>query len=435
MSGRGIGTGIRARARRGLRRAAALPALVLLACPGEAPPPARAPVAVQIEVARVGPLADRREYVGNVRSIDRIEIRARVRGYLVDQLFEDGARVAKGARLFRIDPRPFEVALAEAKGQLARAEAEAIRAERDLERANALYESGVVSPGLLDERRAARDATKAAEEAARAAVRAAELELSYADIRAPVAGRMGRAMIDEGNLVGESGQDTILAELVVEDPVRVYFAAPEGEAIPRVDGSGAASDAPPAIPVRILLGDGTPYPHAGAVDYVDPSVDTERGTLALRAVVPNPDGELRPGQFVRVVAEFPDTRRAVAVPQRAVLDEQGGSYVLLVGAEDKVERRPVTPGRMVDGRQEIRAGLSGGERVIVDGVQGVRPGDVVKPESVAKQDGPVAPDASIPGEPAPPGAAADLSAPEPAGATPESTSGTATPTHPGKASS
>lgn len=384
--------GSRAAAGRRLRRMAIFVASFAVACPGAEAPPAPGPASVKIEVAAIASLTDRREYVGNVRSVDRIEIRARVRGYLIEQLFEDGARVARGARLFRIDPRPFEVAVAEARGELARTEAEAERARKDVERAEALFASGVVSPGLIDERRAARDSTVAAAAAARARLKAAELDLSYTDIRAPIAGRMGRALVDVGNLVGESGQDTILAELVVEDPVRVYFAAPEGEAIPHTGAVTAASApgatpsaSPASITVEIELGDGSRHPHPGVVDYVDPSIDAERGTLSLRAVVPNPEGTLRPGQFVRVLAKFPDEDRAIVVPQRAVLDEQGGSYVLLVSADDSVERRPVRPGRMVDGRQEILSGLEGGERVIVDGLQGLRPGAKVRPEAVAKE--------------------------------------------------
>ncbi|MFO0687973.1 MAG: efflux RND transporter periplasmic adaptor subunit [Myxococcota bacterium] len=368
-----------------LAATAVLAACLGVGCPQGAPPAARGPAKVLVEPASVSPLADRREYVGNVRAVDRVEIRARVRGYLVEQLFEDGARVAKGALLFRIDPVPFEVALAEAKGQLARARAEADRAERDLARAEVLFESGVLSDERIDERRTAREETAAAVDAARAAVKAAELELSYAAIRAPAAGRVGRALVDVGNLVGESNQDTVLAELVQEDPVHVYFAAPEGEAIPLLgQAPNAGSGSPASIPVQIELGDGTRYAHAGVVDYVEPTVDATRGTLSLRARVPNPEGVLRPGQFVRVLAEFPDAPSAVVVAQRAVLDEQGGSFVLIVGAEDKIERRPVRPGRMVEGRQEILEGLEGDERVVVDGMQGVRPGDVVAVVPVAE---------------------------------------------------
>ncbi len=386
MSGRQDDVRRRAVGLRRLRFAAALGAGLALACPGGEPPASRGPATVKVDVAQVAALADRREYVGNVRAVDRVDVRARVRGYLVEQRFEDGARVAKGDLLFRIDPLPFEVALAEAKGQLARAHADAVRAEQDLARAEVLFESGVVSSEVIDQRRAARNATAASAEAAQATVRAAELGLSYANVRAPVAGRMGRALVDIGNLVGESGQDTILAELVQEDPIHIYFAAPEGEALPKSGGdpSGPSASASPApIPVRIVLGDGTSYPHEGVVDYVAPTVDATLGTLAVRARVPNPEGALRPGQFVRVVARFPDVPTAVLIPQRAVLDEQGGSYVLLVSKDDTVERRPIRPGRMVDGRQEVLEGLAGGERVIVDGVQGVRPGDAVRAESIA----------------------------------------------------
>lgn len=360
-----------------LRFAIALCAAAALACPGGDAPPARPPVEVKVDVARVAPMSDRREYVGNVRAVDRVEVRARVRGYLVEQKYADGALVAKGDLLFRIDPEPFEVALAEAKGQLARARADAVRAEQDLARAEALFESGVVSTELIDQRRAARNSTAAAVQAAQATVKAADLNLSYASVRAPVAGRMGRRLIDIGNLVGESGTDTILAELIEEDPIHVYFAAPEGEALPR-SGSERERAAAVPIPVRILLGDGSDYPHEGVVDYVAPTVDSEQGTVSVRARIPNPEGVLRPGQFVRVIASFPDVPEAVMIPQRAVLDEQGGSYVLLVKDDDTVERRPIRPGRMADGRQEVLEGLKGGERVIVDGVQGVRPGDPVR---------------------------------------------------------
>jgi membrane fusion protein (multidrug efflux system) len=380
MSGRNDGLGRRGPKRRVSVLGAVLAANGLLACSGGEPPAAPPSPAVVVDVARIAPLADYREYVGNVRAMDRVEVRARVRGYLVEQRFADGARVAKGDVLFRIDPEPFQIALAEAKGKLASAHADAVRAAQDLARAEALFQRGVVSDEIIDQRRAARDATAAAETAAKASVRSAELNLSYAEVRAPVAGRMGRALIDVGNLVGESGTDTILAELVEEDPIHVYFAASEGEALPH---RTSKSDAP--IPVQVLLGDGTRYPHEGVVDYVAPTVDADLGTLSVRARVPNPEGLLRPGQFVRVIAHFPDIAGAVLVPQRAVLDEQGGSYVLLVGADDKVERRPIRPGRMVDGQQEILAGLAGGERVIVDGSQTVRPGDTVRATSAEAQ--------------------------------------------------
>jgi membrane fusion protein (multidrug efflux system) len=337
-----------------------------------------------VALAKVASMADRREYVGNLRAVNRVELRARVRGYLLEQLVEDGARVEKGDLLFRIDPSEFEVALAEAKAGLARARADAIRAKRDLERALELFEDDVVSTAVIDERRADRDASAAAVEAARAAVRSAELDLSYCQVRAPIAGRMARALVHVGNLVGESGQDTILAELVQEDPIHVYFAASEEEASswPRVDPSGPGDARPrDPIPVRVRLGDGTSHPHEGFLDYRAPTVDALRGTISMRALIPNPDGTLRPGQFAQVIAVLPEIPDAVLIPQRAILDEQGGSYVLVVDQDDIAKRRPVHLGRTVDGMQQVVDGLTGGERVIVDGVQGVRSGDPVRVRS------------------------------------------------------
>lgn len=359
-----------------------LPALAaaVLACgrgegPGEPPPPE-----VQVATARLGAVPDHREYVGNVRAVNRVDVRARVRGYLRAQRFEDGQRVAEGDVLFEIDPAPYEAVLAEAKGQLARARATAERARRDHVRAQELFEAKVVSVSVLDQRRAERDASLAEVEAAEAAVRVAELDLSYCTVRAPIAGRIGRALVDVGNLVGESGQDTVLAEIVQVDPVHVYFAPTELERLEVVRGAREGRiprERTGAIPIRLRLGDGTPYDQEGVVDYVDPTVEPTRGTITVRALVPNPDGVLKPGEFVRVVAIFPDVADAVLVPQRAVLDQQGGTYVLVVQDDDTVAQRPVRIGVLHDGMQQIVEGLAAGERVIAEGVQKARPGGKV----------------------------------------------------------
>lgn len=364
---------------------AMLLAIILTGCLDGEPPSGPPPRAVKVVPARVGPLANRREYVGNLRAVNRVDVRARVRGYLIEQLFEDGARVAEDELLFRIDPRPFEVALAEAKAELARERANAVRAERDLERARELFGGDVVSQAAIDQREADRNAAVAAVAAAVAEVQAAELELSYCRVRAPAAGRISRALIDIGNLVGESGQDTILAELVQEDPIHAYFAPPEGDRSRWGDPGRAAGDAGTSVtrtPARLRLADGTEYPHEGVVDYIAPTVDATRGTFVARALIPNPQGRLRPGQFARVITVFPDLPGAVVIPQRAVLDEQGGSYVWVVLGDDTVQRRPIRLGRMADGLQHVLEGLAGGERVVVDGVQGLRPGDRVRPERV-----------------------------------------------------
>lgn len=347
---------------------------------GPAEPPAPE---VGVATARKGPIPDRREYVGTVRAMRSVDVRARVRGYLLEQSYTDGQRIAEDEVLFRIDPSTYEVKLAEMKGELARARAAAAQAKADFARASELFEGRVTSQAELDARRAERDATVAEVESARAAVRAAELDLSYCTVRAPLSGRIGRRLVDPGNLVGESGQDTVLARIVQVHPIHVDFTVPEQDrrqAIHAAPTESSSESGGAAIPVALVLGDGTPYPSAGVVDYVDPVVDPMRGTVAVRAKFDNPDGVLKPGEFVRVTAIFPPRTDAILVPQRAVLDQQGGSYLLVVKDDDTVESRRVVLGVAQDGMQQIVDGLAAGERVIADGVQKVRPGQAVSPK-------------------------------------------------------
>jgi RND family efflux transporter MFP subunit len=357
----------------------------MLACGREEPAGPPPPEVVVVPAAR-GAVPDRREHVGNVRAVDQVMVRARVRGYLREQLFADGQRVAAGDLLFRIDPSTYEVALAEARGRLARARANGERARRDFARAQELSARKVVSDALLDQRRAERDATAAEEQAAEAAVREAELNLSYCTVAAPIAGRIGRARVDVGNLVGESGQDTVLAEIVQTDPIHVYFAPTERDRLDVLRGAREGripSERVGTIPIGVTLGDGTPYPHPGVVDFIDPTIDPTRGTITARALVPNPEDVLKPGQFVRVTAVFPDRKDAVLVPQRAVQEQQGGSFVLVVKEDDTVENRPIQVGIVHDGMQEVTSGLAEGERVIADGVLKARPGAKVTPRAAA----------------------------------------------------
>lgn len=357
-------------------------AALVLACGGGEQAAAPPPPEVIVATAAVGAVPDRREYAANVRAVNQVEVRARVRGYLAEQRFEDGQIVKEGQLLFRIDPREYEIALAEANGQLARARANADRAQRDYARAQELHAQKVVSVSVLDQRRAERDAAAAEVQAASAAARDAELRLSYTEVTAPITGRIGRALVDTGNLVGESGQDTVLAEIVQVDPVHVYFAPTERDRLDVLRGAEEGripEERVGTIPIEIRLGDGTRYPHAGVIDYVDPTVEATRGTVAVRALVPNPEGALKPGQFVRATAIFPDRTNAVLVPQRAVLQEQAGSSVLVVKPDDVVESRTVEIGALHDGMQEIRTGLEAGERVVADGVQKARPGSKVVP--------------------------------------------------------
>jgi membrane fusion protein (multidrug efflux system) len=354
--------------------------LILAGCGrGDAPGEPAAPE-VTVAVAQVGSVPDRREYVGNVRAVNQVEIRARVRGYLRAKHFDEGQPVAAGALLFEIDPSSYEVALAAAKGQLAETRATLLRAEHDYKRAKGLFDKGVASASALDEARADRDVAAASLLSAEAAVDAAKLDLSYCTVRAPIAGRIGRALVDVGNLVGESGQDTVLATIVQEDPIHVYFAPTERERLDVLQGAQQGripQQRVGTIPIEIRLGDGTAYAQRGVVDYVDPTIDPARGTITVRAIVANPDGVLKPGEFVRAIAVFPDRADAVLIPERAVLEEQGGTYGLVVTPDDIVESRRVRIGALHDGQREIIEGLAAGERVITDGVQKARPGQKV----------------------------------------------------------
>jgi|SoiMethySBSTD1v2_1073268.scaffolds.fasta_scaffold162100_2 RND family efflux transporter MFP subunit len=349
-----------------------------LACgsgePGGPPPPE-----VIVATVRTGTMPDHREYVGNVRAMNAVELRARVRGYLIEQRFEEGRAVKKGDVLFRIDPSTYQVALADAKGQVARANAAAERARREFARAEQLVRDDVASVSVLDARRAERDAAEAEIASAKAKVQAAELNLSYTVVHAPISGEIGRALVDVGNLVGESGQDTVLAQIVQTDPIHVDFAPTERDrlGVLRNVDSGRFPARSEGVPVEIVLGDGTKYPHPGAVDYVDPTIEPTRGTVSLRAQVPNPDGRLKPGEFVRVIVIRPDVTNALLVPQRAVQDQQGGSYVLVVKDDGTVESRTVELGAAHEGIQQITKGVAAGERVIADGVQKARPGQKV----------------------------------------------------------
>jgi membrane fusion protein (multidrug efflux system) len=365
--------------------AAALLAALVLACGRGGEPSGPPPPEVVVAAARTGTVPDRREYVGNVRAVNSVDVRARVRGYLAEQRFEDGSSVQQGDVLFVIDPSTWEVELAEARGQLARAKAAAERASRDFVRAEELTRDGVASVSVLDARRAERDTTAAEIASAEARVGAALLNLSWCTVRAPISGRVGRALVDVGNLVGESGQDTVLAQIVQTDPIHVDFAPTERDRLDVLRGvaEGRLPARREGLPVQIVLGDGTPFPHAGTIDYIDPIIEPTRGTVAVRARVPNPDGALKPGEFVRVAVIFPDVQGAVLVPQRAVVDQQGGSFVFVVKEDGMVESRPVALGAVHDAMQQITSGLAAGERVIVDGVQKARPGQKV----VAKEKG------------------------------------------------
>ncbi len=316
-----------------------------------------------------------REYVGRTAAVESVEIRARVSGYLEKALFEEGTDAQSGDLLFVIDQAPYRAALEEAEGQLEQARAVATRAEKDWQRAAALFRQGVVSAATRDAARAAVDEAKADVRTRQAAVDQAQLDLGYTEIRAPIEGRVGRIRVDVGNLIGEQ---TVLATLVRLDPIYVYFNPPERDRLEVLRERQAGRYVPRAeIAVRVTLSDGSEYPEPGRIDFVDNTVDPGAGTIQVRAVFRNPDKTLLPGQYAEVHVVL-GRRNAVLVPERSVIEEQGSTRVLVVGENDTVESRSVVVDGSAGGLRVIESGLDPGERVLVDNLQKARPGMQVR---------------------------------------------------------
>ncbi|QDV32222.1 efflux RND transporter periplasmic adaptor subunit [Tautonia plasticadhaerens] len=390
-----------------------------------APPP---PPAVEVATPVERPVTDYLEFTGSTRAIATVELRARVNGYLEEIHFEDGSTVEEGQLLFTIEQAPYRTKLAMAEADLARARAALQLAEGELGRLRTLVRRDAGTVQELDIKQAERESAVAGLAAAEAAVEDAELQLAYCEIRAPIAGRIGRHLVDTGNLV--QAEMTSLAIIERFDPIYVYFTLSEGDLLDlqsEQDPNQAAPSSPLGEGERVLevgLGGEQGYPYTGRLDFADLGVDPGTGTLQLRGIFPNEDGRLLPGLFARVRTAVGAARPRLLVPDRALGTDQRGDYVLVVGDEDVVEYRSVTIGRSLDGMSVITSGLEGDERVVVNGVQFARPGAPVDPqpsdaaegpEAVAEADaeaeaeadlGPTAPEAA-------PGLAAGPDAPDP----------------------
>jgi multidrug efflux system membrane fusion protein len=346
---------------------------------------ATAPKAVPVSVAVIEPrhvqLWD--EFSGRLEAVDRVQIRSRVAGAIEAVHFREGARVAKGDLLISIDPAPYAAEVARAQAQVSGAQARLALANNDLERGRKLWDSRTLSRKDLDQRvNAAREA-EANLQAAEAALQSAKLNLDYTKIRAPVAGRVGRLDVTVGNLVAAGPSSPALTMLVSVDPIYATFDADEG-AVQRALGSlpsNAARAHLDRVPVEMLTGEGTP--RRGHLQLIDNQVAAGTGTVRLRAVFANTDGSLMPGQFARLRLGRAEPKPVLMVSERAVGTDQDKRYVLVVGTNDKVAYREVTLGVAVDRQRVVTHGLKSGDRVVVDGLQRVRPGALVKPQMVS----------------------------------------------------
>jgi membrane fusion protein (multidrug efflux system) len=317
------------------------------------------------------------EYVGQTVGSREVEVRARVTGILVSRNFKEGERVKQGQSLFTIDPKPFEAVLARAVADVAAAEARYEQAKRNAARMRPLYAEKAVSQKEHDDAVSSEAIAAADVKAAQARLTEARLNVSYTKVESPISGIATRAVPSEGTLV--SGPNVLLTSVVQVDPMWVNFGIPDNEQA-RIQSQAQAGTLrlPRNFEVELRLADGSTYKHKGKLDFADVRVSPQTGTREARAEVPNPDGMLRPGQFVRVVLKGATIPNAVTVPQRAVMEGPQGKFVYIVNDKSQAEARPVEAGQWAGERWIITSGLKGGERVITDGVMKIGPGAPVK---------------------------------------------------------
>ncbi len=338
------------------------------------------PPAVSVTSVASRQVQETGDFVGRVTAIDKVDIVARVTGFIEERYFTEGQQVKTGDLLFRIEQVTYKAEVEQQRANLAKAKATEVNAALQLARGKELVSKQNISQATVDQRAADEGVAQANVLAAQALLDQAEINLGYTEIRSPIDGRIGIAIFTVGNLVGPSSGT--LATIVREDPVYVIFQPSERDVINfkrRFVQPGVKN---PQVTVHIQLPDGSVYPHPGITNLLDVQVDTTTDTVAVRAQVPNPEGLLIPGGVVGVITERGKPRPALMVPQSAVQLDQAGRYVLVVDEAKKVELRRVTTG-VEQGREiVVTDGLKEGELVIVEGIQKVRPGQVVTASAV-----------------------------------------------------
>jgi multidrug efflux system membrane fusion protein len=345
------------------------------------------PAAVPVSVAVVTPrqTAPWDEFSGRLEAVERVEIRSRVAGAIQEIHFREGALVNQGDLLVLIDPALYAADVARAEGQVAAAKARVVLTKSDFERGQQLSGSNTISQRDVDGRVNAYREAEANLKAAEAALKTAQLNLSYTEVRAPVAGRVGKIEITVGNLITAGPGAPVLTTLVSVNPIYASFNADEQvvmRALRTLAEEGASSEIG-RIPVQMGTGasDGTPY--KGRMQLIDNQVDTKSGTVRVRAVFDNADGRLIPGQFARLLMGQPKAEPALLISERAVGTDQNKKFVMVVNQDNKAEYREVALGVSVDGMRMVTGGLHAGERIVVKGLQRVRPGAEVAPQAVA----------------------------------------------------
>ncbi len=330
---------------------------------------------------------DYTDFTGRTAAVDSVELRARVWGYLDKVNFKEGAIVQKGDVLFEIDPLTYKAALSQAEANLESLEARVIRLDADFARAKRLVRTGAIGQEEFDKIAGDRGEAAASRGALKAALERAKLDLGYTKVTAPVSGRVSRYVVTVGNLIqaGDQGGGTLLTTIVSVDPMYVYFDVDEHTALrvrQLIREGKQESPREGGFPVSMGLANEEGHPHMGTINFVDNQVNPRTGTIRLRGVFPNKDQVLLPGFFARVRVPVGRPHKALLVSERALDTDQGQKVLYVLNEKNEVVSRPVRLGLLQDGLREITEGLNPGERVIVNGLQQVRPGVTVEPKLV-----------------------------------------------------
>src|SRR6266850_3801628 len=367
------------------------PIVVLAGCARTAAQPADPP-APQVTVAEVvaRDITEWDEVTGRLEAVNTVAVRPRVSGYVAAVRFEEGAIVHRGDLLFQIDPRPFETETDRLRAELARARATVQRATSELQRAGRLASENAMSHEEQERRAAFAQESAAQVAAVEAALRAAALNLEFTQVTSPIDGRVGRAIITPGNLVSSGpGEGTLLTTVVSLDPIYASFDADERTLLEHLDMTGAGTHGrarKPELPIRLALASEHEFQREGRMNFLDNQIDPATGTIRGRAVFRNADGSLMPGLFVRLKLPGSGTSRGLLIQDRAVGTDLDKRFVFVVTPERTIQYRSVALGPIVDGLRVVRTGLSAGDRVVVNGLQRIRPGVKVDPVVVAMEE-------------------------------------------------
>ena len=362
--------------------------LVIAGCGGhntaqqQPPPPA-----VTVAPVEQKQIVEWDEFTGRVEPVESVDVRPRVSGYIQDVRFQSGQLVKKGDVLFVIDPRWHQATFDQRKATLEQAKVHLENARRDAARTARLLESKAISVEEADTRQSNSEEANAALLAAQAALDTAKLDLDYTQVRAPIDGRVSRALLTAGNYVnGDAGGATVLTSIVSVDPVYVHADVDENSLLKfnaLAQAKKLETNDDGRIPVQLQLADEEGFPHQGAIESFDNRLDPNTGSILLRAVFSNPDGRIVPGLFARIRVPLGERHSAMLVEERAIGTDQARKYVLTLTSTNTVVYRPVELGPAVEGKRIVRSGLQAGDKIVVNGIQRVRPGMAVTPQEAA----------------------------------------------------